>query len=182
MVQTTQHDNLTERVVNVLDNLKKLEKTLDEQPGKDIGEKKKEQEREKEKIEKRYYQVDDQHPEQSPYVVRSAKPTPATTTQPVKSKIIEKVEEVLSERLDKIYYAMDESKQAEFKTQGEETASLINDMIVTFKTQAKKVLDLIKQWLSIIPGVNKFFIEQESKIKTQKIMVFAQKYKRENKK
>lgn len=182
MVQTTQHDNLSERVVNVLDNLKKLEKTLDDQSGKDILEKKQDQETEKEKIEKRYYQVDDQHPEQSPYVVRNAKPTAATTAQPIKSKTIEKVEEVLSERLDKVYYAMNEAKQAEFKEEGEKTARLIDDMVVGFRAQAKKVLELIKQWLMIIPGVNKFFIEQESKIKTQKIMAFAAKYKRENKK
>jgi hypothetical protein len=180
MTQAAQHSNLSERVNNVLENLKNLEKTLDEQPERKIDKQKKEKAEVVKEAEKHYYQVDDKHPEQSPYVVRSAKP--AAIAQPTKSKTIEKVEEVLAERLDKVYYNMDAAKQAEFKTQGEETARQINDMIINFRTQAKKVLDLIKKWLSLIPGVNKFFIEQESKIKTQKIMTFAQKYKRENKK
>lgn len=183
MTQTLQHNNLTERVTNVLENLKKLEQTLDEQPESKISRKRREKaEASKEQLERYYRKVDDQHPEQSPYVVRGAKPTAAAVGQPVKSKTLEKVEEVLSERLNKVYYAMNEGKQAEFKATGEKTARLIDEMVVSFKAQAKKILDLIKQWLSIIPGVNKFFIEQESKIKTQKIMAFAQKYKRENKK
>lgn len=176
MPQTNLRNNITERVNNVLDNLKRLEKTLDAQPSK-----KEKVLSEKEKAEKHYYKIDEDHPEQSPYVVRSAKPT----VQPVsvsKPKTLEAVEKVMTERLDKIYYAMDETKQAEFKNEGEKTAIAINDLIVNFKAQAKKVLDLIKRWLLIIPGVNKFFIEQESKIKTEKIIAYAMKYKREHKK
>jgi hypothetical protein len=38
-------------------------------------------------------------------------------------------------------------------------------------------LKLIREWLLIIPGVNKYFLEQEAKIKTDKIQ---QLYEREH--
>jgi hypothetical protein len=31
-------------------------------------------------------------------------------------------------------------------------------------------VDVIKRWLSIIPGINKFFLEQDAKIKAEKII------------
>ena len=38
------------------------------------------------------------------------------------------------------------------------------------KLKVKKVVNLIKKWLTMIPGVNKFFLEQEAKIKTDEIV------------
>jgi hypothetical protein len=43
--------------------------------------------------------------------------------------------------------------------------------------KAKEVLKLIVIWLRFIPHVNKYFLEQESKIKTDKILDL---YKREH--
>ena len=39
--------------------------------------------------------------------------------------------------------------------------------------KARKVLKLIKGWLKMIPGVSRFFLEQEAAIKAQKIMEIA---------
>jgi hypothetical protein len=38
------------------------------------------------------------------------------------------------------------------------------------KFKARQVIDLLKKWLSLIPGINLYFLEQEVKIKTDKIM------------
>jgi hypothetical protein len=45
----------------------------------------------------------------------------------------------------------------------------IEAVLATGKSIAVKVLTIIKKWLQTIPGISKFFIEQEAKIKTDKI-------------
>src|SRR3989339_255318 len=81
-----------------------------------------------------------------------------------------KIEEVLAQDLDEFYLSMGEEKRMEFKVVGEKTARTINTMIETGKVHAKKIIELIRKWLSIVPGINKFFVEQQAKIKTDKIM------------
>mgnify|MGYP007030126443 CR=1 FL=1 len=34
----------------------------------------------------------------------------------------------------------------------------------------KKIINRIRSWLSIIPGVNSYYVDQEAKIKTEKIL------------
>lgn len=143
---------------------------------------KEEKEKEKEKAEKKYFKTKDEDPEKSPYVIKSSRPTPDPKKGPAKSKTLEAVEEILTDDMDQLYESMDEKKKQEFKAKGEEVASAINEMVTGFKVRARKVVYLVKQWLSIIPRVNKYFLEQEAKIKTQKILSFGRKYKRENKK
>ena len=38
------------------------------------------------------------------------------------------------------------------------------------KVKVKKILKLILEWLRILPGINRFFLEQEAKIKTDRII------------
>jgi len=57
-----------------------------------------------------------------------------------------------------------------FKEEGERTARQIENVIAIGKSMAVKILELLKNWLRLIPGVNKFFLEQEAKIKTDKIL------------
>lgn len=61
-----------------------------------------------------------------------------------------------------------------FKLEGEVTTGLISDLIATAKATAEAVLDLIKGWLKLIPRVNTFFLEQQGKIKTDKIIALTQ--------
>jgi hypothetical protein len=44
----------------------------------------------------------------------------------------------------------------------------------------KKIFVLIRAWLKIIPGVNRFFLEQEAKIKTDKILFVTEEEKKRN--
>lgn len=94
-----------------------------------------------------------------------------------KDIILNQVEELLSDDLLGLYSELPAATQAEFKTKGEEVASKIQQMIKSARVVAKEVLDLIVSWLRIIPGVNKFFLEQEAKIKTDKILALAEEQK-----
>ena len=81
-----------------------------------------------------------------------------------------KIEEVMAEDLEDIYVGLSPVEQQEFKKKGEETAKEINSLMDKAKLKVKKVVNLIRKWLSVIPGINKFFLEQEAKIKTDEII------------
>ncbi len=81
----------------------------------------------------------------------------------------EQIEDILEEDLTDVFLAMSPKDQQLFKAKGEETTSKIRELLNLTKDQTKKIFDLIRAWLKIIPGVNRFFLEQEAKIKTDKI-------------
>lgn len=81
-----------------------------------------------------------------------------------------KVERTLEDNLSDIYFKLDIGTRAKFKAKGEETAAKINALMESAKVKARTVLDLIREWLKMIPGVNRFFLEQEAKIKTDRLM------------
>jgi len=80
------------------------------------------------------------------------------------------VEKVLAEGLEEIYAELAPDLKLIFKSEGEKAASEISVMLSDTKVKIKKIVELIRNWLSIIPGVNKYFLEQEAKIKTDDIM------------
>lgn len=82
----------------------------------------------------------------------------------------EAIDKILSEGLNDIFLGMPPAKQKEFQVKGEETVKKISVLLSETKIQVNKIIDLIKKWLKIIPGVNKFFVEQETKLKVDKIM------------
>jgi len=96
-----------------------------------------------------------------------------------KTETFKQIEDILSEGLDQAYEEMPDELKKEFRKKGEETASKIEELVSQVKVMVHKVVDLIKNWLLIIPGVNKFFLEQETKIKTEKILGLAEKKKKD---
>ena len=68
------------------------------------------------------------------------------------------VERILSEGLEETYKTLDPKHQQAFKDKGEETAAKIESLLQAAKVQVGKIVDLIKNWLKIIPGVNKYFL------------------------
>ena len=83
---------------------------------------------------------------------------------------MKKIESVLEKGLDDIYLAMPAENREKFKQEGEKTVAEINNLLERGKATVKKIVNLIKKWLVSIPGVNRFFIEQEAKIKTDEII------------
>jgi len=80
------------------------------------------------------------------------------------------IDSILSEGLNEVFLKMDKAHQQEFKKRGEETVKKINTLLDKTRVRAGKIIDLIKSWLKLIPGVNRFFLEQEAKIKADKII------------
>ena len=87
-----------------------------------------------------------------------------------KDEVTIAVEKILEEDLGTYFKTMPQDAQERFHKKGEEIAYQIADMVRTFKVKVRKVLTLIHDWLMTIPGVNKFFLEQEAKIKTDRIL------------
>ena len=111
---------------------------------------------------------------------RKYAPPPAKPAAPavVKSEDYVKIESILSEHLDELYMQMTPQQRMAFKQKGEETATKIEKLLQETKIKVKEVLNLIKEWLKLIPGINKFFLEQESKIKTDRLInLHEQKHK-----
>ncbi len=120
-------------------------------------------------------------PVEKPVSTEPAPQVSITATAPliptVKDATLIKVERVLEDNLSDIYFELPPPARAAFKAEGEKTASLIRTLIDTSKFTAKTVLDLVRKWLKLIPHVNKYFLQQESKIKTDRIMALAEKQK-----
>ena len=105
--------------------------------------------------------------------VPSLQPKPVdegVTIHPIpKSITLRKIESILEDDLDDVYFRLDAAHQRLFKEEGERASRQIEAVLATGKSIAVKVLAIIKKWLQVIPGINKFFIEQEAKIKTDQI-------------
>ncbi len=99
---------------------------------------------------------------------------PASSPAPTpreRDPLTKEVENILSENIAEIYKKLPENKKALFRQTGEHVAAQIAQMIKSGIMQIKKILKWIYQWLKIIPGVNEFFLEQEAKIKSDKMQV-----------
>ena len=81
-----------------------------------------------------------------------------------------KVENLMEENLQDAYKEMTVVQQQEFKIKGEKTAFEIRELLRRGKVKVKKIFMLILEWLKMLPGVNRFFLEQEAKIKADKII------------
>ena len=108
-------------------------------------------------------------------VPEKIKPYPASTVRVTKNDREKKIENILELDLSDVFMKLPPDKKNEFKLKGEETAIAINTLLDSVKVKAKKVLLLIKNWLKIIPSVNKFFIEQLAKSKLDEIMKLRKK-------
>lgn len=143
------------------------------------------------KIEAEKGREQEKTPEQNP---ASALETPSAEKQPAgaatanvavlapaapKDPELMKVERILEENLGDVFFSLTPEQRARFKAKGEETALTLRQMVESAKVNARKVLQLIRAWLKLIPGVNKYFLEQEAKIKTDKIMLLSEEKKKE---
>lgn len=85
------------------------------------------------------------------------------------------IDAFLSEGLGETFLAMPPAKQKIFKAEGEATAKKINVLLDATKVNVGKIITLIKNWLKLISGINRFFLDQEAKIKADKIIKIKNK-------
>ncbi len=84
--------------------------------------------------------------------------------------ITREIETILEDGLERTYAGLDEATKQEFRTRGEETASTIRKLLEGAKVRAHRIVRLIADWLRILPGLSRFFVEQEAKIKTDRVL------------
>lgn len=88
------------------------------------------------------------------------------------TQLEKEIESVLEEGLAGLYQELSEPEKIIFKHKGEETASKIRILLGEATVRVQEIFRLIMEWLKILPGVSKFFIEREAKIKTDKLLKF----------
>lgn len=91
---------------------------------------------------------------------------------------VKQIEKVLEEHLEVLYAQLPDDKKKEFRVKGEETARSIDVLLHRTKVKLREIISLIVSWLSLIPGVNKFFIEQQAEIKANKLLAVYDRYKK----
>lgn len=87
----------------------------------------------------------------------------------VKDEVTVEVEKVLEEGLGNFYAQLPTTAKQKFKDKGEQASNEIAAMVRGLKLNFKRALRLIRDWLLTIPKVNRFFLEQEAKIKVDKL-------------
>ncbi len=97
----------------------------------------------------------------------------------VKDPLTSEIENIMSEDLAPMYAKLSPEQKVVFKKEGERAAEQIRVMLEQVKVKAKSVIELIRRWLRLIPGVNKFFLEQEAKIKADKMLALHEKIHRQ---
>jgi hypothetical protein len=107
---------------------------------------------------------------------------PATAGQPVveatqKDEVTVEVEKILEAGLGDYVPDMPEEARQRFLKKGGEVAAQLSVMVRTLNIHVSLVVKLLKEWLLTIPGVNKYFIEQEAKIKADQIIDLADQYR-----
>ena len=109
-------------------------------------------------------------------------PTPAAVAQShvdppsipqLKDSLSLQIEKIMEEDLGDVYSAVTPVQKQEFKIKGEQTAHKIKEIIKSTSAKLGKIIKLIFEWLKILPGVNHFFLEQEAKIKAEKIIALS---------
>lgn len=97
------------------------------------------------------------------------RPTVAQVAVP-RDELTKQVERIMEEDLVEAFQQLSPIAQQEFKMKGEQTARKIRDLMKGASLKVKKIFSLILEWLKMLPGINRFFLEQEAKIKTDRII------------
>lgn len=88
-----------------------------------------------------------------------------------KSQMRRDIERILEEDLGDIYLTLNQKQRSQFRIEGEKTAAKIELILQQAKVKLMKLIKLIRGWLLLLPGVNRFFLEQEAKIKAEKLII-----------
>jgi hypothetical protein len=110
-------------------------------------------------------------------LLRSNKQKPVIMPK-VRDDITIKIEKIMEADLGDAYRALTPLQQQEFKLKGEETAVQIRKIMEKTKIKVKKIFALLVAWLRFLPGIDRFFLEQEAKIKTDQIIALSKHSKK----
>lgn len=108
-------------------------------------------------------------------MAKAVKVTPRAVPPAPRSETYRRIDSILFEGLEQTYQSMPQDLKQEFKKKEQETATQIERIVSQARVTIRKIIELIKAWLKMIPGANRFFLEQEAKIKTKKILELTKK-------
>ncbi|MFC1687963.1 hypothetical protein ACFL0L_05320 [Patescibacteria group bacterium] len=138
-----------------------------------------EREKVKEAVEQKPPEQAPKAPEQEVDIVTKKAPQAPPPVPPVlpteKSERLKEIESILSDGIEDIFLELPPEQQIAFQKKGEEVATEVYSLLQQTKVQVNRILFLIKEWLKIIPAVNKFFLEREAKIKTDRLLALRGK-------
>lgn len=98
-----------------------------------------------------------------------ALPSTASVVFAGKSELQKDVEHILEEGLSDIYLSLSTKQRQQFRIEGERVAAKIAVLLKQAVVKLFEIVKLIRVWLALLPGVNRFFLEQEAKIRAEKI-------------
>lgn len=96
-----------------------------------------------------------------------------------KDQVTVEVERILEKNMADIYQSLPDNVKPVFKKKGEQTALAITEMVKRTVVKMNEVMQMIVDWLKIIPGVNRFYLEQEAKIKSDHIVALSEQIKQD---
>lgn len=105
--------------------------------------------------------------------IRMPKRKPETMPQ-VRDEIAINIENIMEEGLQDSFLQLSPTEKQEFKIKGEKTALEIRSLLKSTRVKARQIFKLLVEWLQMLPGINKYFLEQEAKIKADKIITMKQ--------
>ncbi len=104
-----------------------------------------------------------------------ASPLPTPSVPAPKTVLRHRIEKILEEDLIPLYTELTPDQKKVFRAEGEKSAIAIETMMQKTKVKVSAMIGIIRHWLSLLPGVNRFFLEQEAKIKADKILFLRDK-------
>lgn len=110
---------------------------------------------------------------------QTAAPAQEAAAPVEKDQITLEVEKILEDGLGDYVPDMPDEARERFIHKGGEVAGELSSMVRSLNVKVKRVVTLIREWLLTIPGVNRYFIEQEAKIKTDRIVNLVETYRRD---
>ncbi len=84
--------------------------------------------------------------------------------------LLKKIEEILSNELEDIFFSLPVELRQEFKQRGEAAAVEIKNILSGEKVNGSKIMKIIKEWLRLIPNANEHYIKQESKTRADNLL------------
>lgn len=104
-------------------------------------------------------------------------PASAPVAASAPATVESRLRQILSEDMTELLVQLPADKKREVQAEGLKTIEQIQVLLRQTHLQIRKIFQLIWQWLKRIPGLNRFFLEQEAKKKTEEILELEEENK-----
>lgn len=96
--------------------------------------------------------------------------TAAAAPSPLPQALEREIQHILSEDIADLYKQLPQEQKTLVTQEGRVATNRIMDLLRETRVRLKELVSVLRQWLQRIPGLNRFFVEQEARIKATKIL------------